>query len=59
MLSLIETARLNGLDPERYLRKVLTVIADHPINRIGALLPWNLEGESIRKWGNRLLMRPG
>ena len=46
MLSLIEIARLNGLDPERYLRKVLTVIADHPINRIGALLPWNLKGES-------------
>lgn len=38
VLSLIETAKLNGLDPERYLREVLTVIADHPINRIGALL---------------------
>ena len=40
--SLIGSAKLNGLDPELYLRHVLTVMPDHAINRIADLLPWNI-----------------
>jgi transposase len=41
MYTLIETAKMNELDPEAYLRDVIARIADHSINRIGELLPWN------------------
>ncbi len=40
--SLIETCKLDHIDPQSYLQYVLERIADHPINRIDELLPWNV-----------------
>ena len=39
--SIIATCKLNAIDPEAYFRDILTRIADHKINRITELLPWN------------------
>ncbi|WP_164724150.1 IS66 family transposase, partial [Escherichia coli] len=42
LYSLIGTCKLNGVEPESYLRYVLDVIADWSINRVGELLPWRV-----------------
>ena len=42
--SLVETCRLNGIEPEAYLTDVIGRIGSHPINRIDELfLPWQWE----------------
>ena len=44
--TLIETAKLNGVDPQAWLNDVLARIADHKINRIDELLPWRYDQRS-------------
>ena len=41
--TLVETAKLNGIDPEAWLRHVIANIADHPMNRLDDFLPWNFK----------------
>jgi transposase len=39
--TLIQTAKLNGIDPQAWLADVLARLPDHPARRISELLPWN------------------
>jgi transposase len=41
MLTLIQTARLNDVDPQAWLADVLARVANHKITDLAALLPWN------------------
>ncbi len=41
LYTLIQTARLNDIDPQAWLADVLARIADHPAHRLDELLPWN------------------
>jgi hypothetical protein len=49
MYSLIETAKLNGLDPRLYLTDVLIRIADHPARHIAELLPWHWQPAGLNR----------
>jgi len=40
-MTIIETAKMNGLDPQAYLADILARIHEHKINRLDDLLPWN------------------
>lgn len=41
--TLIETAKLNDINPEKYLKNVLSVIQDYNSQKIEELLPWNIK----------------
>jgi transposase len=49
MLTLIQTAKLNDVDPQAWLADVLARIADHKINDLAALLPWNWQPARIER----------
>ncbi len=51
--TLIETARLNDVDPQAWLAQVLERIPDYKINRIDELLPWNTATAEDRKADDR------
>lgn len=46
-MTIIETAKMNGLDPQAYLADILARINDHKINRLDDLLPWNWSSLAI------------
>ena len=49
MFALVETAKLNDVDPRAWLADVLARIADHPASRIDELLPWNWQAARERQ----------
>jgi len=48
MFSLIQSCRLNDVDPQAWLADVLARIAGHPANRLGDLLPWNWKPTALK-----------
>lgn len=52
--TLIETAKLNGVDPQAWLTDMLTRVADHPARRIDDLMPWNYENTDCRYGAEQL-----
>jgi len=38
---MIETCKMNDVDPQAWLAEVLARPPDHPVNRVADLLPWN------------------
>ena len=48
MYTLIQTARLNGVDPQAWLADMLARINDHNIHRLDQLLPWNWKAQPAR-----------
>jgi hypothetical protein len=49
MYTLIQSAKLNGVDPQAWLADVLARINDHKVNDLAALLPWNWTDQASRK----------
>ena len=49
MYTLIVTAKLNDIDPPAWLASVLARIADHPVQKLDELLPWNWAADQERR----------
>jgi transposase len=48
-MTLIESAKMNGLDPQAYIADLLDRIHDHKANRLDELLPWNWKPQAQQK----------
>jgi hypothetical protein len=48
MYTLIQTARLNDVDPQAWLADVLARINDHNVQKLHQLLPWNWKNERAK-----------
>ncbi len=46
--TIIQTCRLNEINPEEYLADLIARIADHPAKKLEELLPWNWRPQSAR-----------
>jgi IS66 C-terminal element len=59
MYSILQTAKLNGVNPEAYLTDTLSQIAaGHPINRISELMPWAYQSATNRGFESGSLQQP-
>jgi transposase len=47
--TLVETTKLNGIDPQAWLADVLARLPDHPAKRVAELLPWNWQPQNLAK----------
>ena len=45
--TLVQTCRLNGVDPHAWLRDVIARISDHPQTRLHELLPWEWKAQKV------------
>jgi transposase len=50
MYTLIQTARLNDVDPQAWLADALARINDHSIRKLDQLLPWNWKKSRLERW---------
>jgi transposase len=48
MATLIQTAKMNDIDPQAWLADVLAGIAEHPVHKLDELLPWNWRPREAR-----------
>jgi transposase len=49
--TLIETCKMNDVDPQAWLADVLARLPDHPANKVAGLLPWSWKANQQSKAG--------